>query len=101
MPQRSTILCVDDEEMALSMRRMLLESAGYTVLTAANSSQCIALFQTHQVDLVITDHLLPGATGGDLARELRRVDANVPVLILSGGPVLGNAKENPDYFLHK
>jgi CheY-like chemotaxis protein len=100
-PQRSTILCVDDEEIALSMRRMLLESAGYTVLTAANSSQGIALFQTHQVDLVITDHLLPGATGSDLARELRRVHPTVPVMILSGGPVLGNAKENPDYFLHK
>jgi len=81
MPQRSTILCVDDEEMALSMRRMLLESAGYTVLTAANSSQGIALYQTHHVDLVITDHLLPGATGNDLARELRRADPNVPVLI--------------------
>jgi DNA-binding NtrC family response regulator len=80
---------------------MLLESAGYTVLTATNSSQGIALFQSHHVDLVITDHLLPGATGSDLARELRRVNPNVPVMILSGGPGLGNAGGNPNYFLHK
>jgi CheY-like chemotaxis protein len=100
-PQHSTILCIDDEEIALSMRRMLLESAGYTVLTATNSSQGIALFQTHRVDLVITDHLLPGATGSDLARALKRVNPNVPVMILSGGPVLEDEKDDPNYFFHK
>jgi two-component system response regulator CpxR len=96
-----TILCVDDEQMALSVRIMVLESAGYVVLTATNASQGLEAFRAHPVDLVITDHLMSEATGSELAQELRRLDPNLPVIILSGGPILGGVREPPDYFLHK
>jgi DNA-binding response OmpR family regulator len=96
-----SILCVDDDEMALSVRRMVLETAGYVVLTASNASQGLELFRNDHFDLVITDHLSLEASGSELARELRRMDPTVPVMILSGDPILGGVKEPPDYFLHK
>ena len=71
MPMRSTILCVDDEEVALALRKRVLEEAGYVVFTAATTSDALAFIKSHPVHLVITDHLMPGATGHDLARELR------------------------------
>jgi two-component system, OmpR family, response regulator CpxR len=63
VPRRSTILCVDDEEVALAMRGKVLEAAGYVVLEAGTASQALDLFKNHRVELVISDHLLPGTTG--------------------------------------
>ena len=102
MPRRLCILCVDDEEAALALRRKVLDEAGYLVFTAATVSDALAFFKSHQpVDLVITDHLLRGATGSDLALELRRVNPNLPVLTLSGGPTPNGVVQAPDYCLHK
>jgi len=97
----STILCVDDEETALSVRKMVLESEGYKVLAATSVTQGIELFKANPVDLVITDHLLPGATGSDLAAKLRKINRNVPVMILSGVSKFDVPDRPPDYFLHK
>ena len=101
MPTRSSILCVDDEEVALALRRKVLEEAGYVVFTAATVSGALACFKSHPADLVITDHLLPGATGKDLALELRRVNPKLPVLILSGGQAPSGSVQPPDFYLHK
>jgi CheY-like chemotaxis protein len=100
-PRRSTILCVDDEEIALAVRRKVLEEAGYVVFTAATISEALSFFKNHPVDLVITDHLLRGARGSDLASELRRVNPNLPVLTLSGGQAPSGVVQPPDYYLHK
>jgi two-component system, OmpR family, response regulator CpxR len=101
VPERATILCVDDEEMALSVRKLVLESEGYIVLAAPSAAQGIELFKANQVDLVITDHLLPGATGSKLAEKLREISPNVPVMILSGAATLDLSECPPDYCLHK
>ena len=102
MPRRLSILCVDDEEAALAVRRKVLEEAGYLVFTAATVTDAVAFFKSHQpVDLVITDHLLPGATGQDLTRALRRVNPKLPVLTLSGGQIPSSSVQPPDFYLHK
>jgi two-component system, OmpR family, response regulator CpxR len=100
-PTRSFILCVDNEEVALALRRKVLEEAGYVVFTAATVSEALAFFKSHPVDLVITDHLLPGATGKELALELRRVNPKLPVLTLSGGQIPSSIVQPPDFYLHK
>jgi two-component system, OmpR family, response regulator CpxR len=101
VPRHSTILCVDDEEMALAMRGKVLEAAGYVVLQAGTASQALDLFKNHHVDLVISDHLLPGTTGNDLGRELRMLRARMPILILSGGQMPSSNLRAPDFYLHK
>lgn len=82
----ATLLCVDDEAPALALRKMVLERNGYTILTAANTQQAIELFKAHAVDLVVSDHLLGGELGTELAAELKRLKPKVPIILLAGAP---------------
>jgi DNA-binding response OmpR family regulator len=65
-------------------RRLLLSIAGYTVLTADSGEIALRLFNCNQVDLVLTDHLLPDLTGAQLASEMKRRKPEVPIVLLTG-----------------
>src|SRR6185437_7776441 len=80
----ATILCVDDEHTALTIRMMLLESEGYRVLTAESGREALELFQSSAVDLAIVDYWMDGMKGVALCRELKRLKPALPVIILSG-----------------
>ena len=77
----ATILCIDDEENQLVLRKLMLERAGYRVLTAESPAQAIALFGSDTVDLVIVDYM-PGMNGLALAREILR-RKKLPIVVLS------------------
>jgi len=77
-----TILCVDDEENQLVLRKLMLERAGYRVLTAESPMEAIALFGSDSVDLLIVDYYMPGMNGLALAREILQ-QKKLPVVILS------------------
>ncbi len=107
----ATILCVDDEEPGLKVRRILLESAGYNVLTASSGREGIKLFEKEKVDAVILDYWMSGLNGVATARELRRIRQTVPIMILSAyGTILDEmlgvadvwirkGEEDPEYLL--
>ena len=78
----ATILCIDDEENQLALRKLMLERAGYRVLTAESPAQAIALFGSDTVDLVIVDYYMPGMNGLALAREILR-HKKLPIVVLS------------------
>jgi CheY-like chemotaxis protein len=78
------ILCVDDQPNALKLRKLVLEGAGYTVLTASCAKDALELFQHNRVDLVLSDHLLEGSTGTHLSQQMKQQRPEVPVAILSG-----------------
>ena len=78
----ATILCIDDEENQLVLRKLMLERAGYRVLTAESPAEAIALFGSDTVDLVIVDYYMPGMNGLALAREILR-QKKLPVVVLS------------------
>ena len=77
------ILCVDDETVGLHVRRMLLERAGYRVLTALDGPAGIDLFEREPVDAVVLDFSMPGMSGGEVAQRLRAIKPLVPILMLS------------------
>ena len=77
------ILCVDDEVVGLRVRKILLERAGYQVLTAADGHSGIELFATQPVDAVVLDYAMPGMHGGDVAKKMRQTKPEVPILLLS------------------
>ena len=79
---RATILCIDDEENQLVLRKLMLERAGYRVLTAESPAEAIRLFGSDTVDLVIVDYYMPGMNGLALAREILR-QRKLPVVVLS------------------
>lgn len=101
MPSLATILCVDDEELSLKVRKLVLESAGYTVLTATTSDAALSLFQTNKVDLVITDCLLPGLPGTELALRMKKLKPIVPIALLTGLPEPPEGAAHADYFIVK
>jgi len=77
------VLCVDDEAVGLKVRRILLERAGYEVLTASDGQAGLEIFKTHSVDAVVLDYSMPGMSGGEVARAMRRLKPDVPILLLS------------------
>jgi CheY-like chemotaxis protein len=80
---RKLLLCVDDEEVGLRTRKLVLEAEGYEVLTATNGKDSLALFQQHPVSAVVLDYLMPGMDGEATAREMKRLKPQVPVLMMS------------------
>jgi CheY-like chemotaxis protein len=78
----ATILCVDDEVNQLVLRKLMLERAGYRVLTAESPAKAIEMFRTAAIDLVIVDYYMPGMTGLSLARQLLQ-QKKLPVVVLS------------------
>ena len=77
------VLIVDDETVGVEVRRMLLERAGYRVLTALDGSSGIKIFTAQPIDAVVLDFSMPGMNGGEVARTLRAIRPQVPILMLS------------------
>jgi CheY-like chemotaxis protein len=78
------ILCIDDESAALNIRRRVLETVGHQVLTARSGEEGIQLFRSESFDLVLLDYWMSGMNGIATARELKRINPSVPMIILSG-----------------
>ena len=77
------VLCVDDERVGLRVRQILLERAGYRVLTAESGPAGLDLFSQEPVDVVILDYSMPGMHGGEVAKRMRDGKPSVPILLLS------------------
>jgi DNA-binding response OmpR family regulator len=78
------ILVIDDAEPIRNLLQDALSTAGYTIETAADGTEGIKKLRTGRYDLIITDFDMPGATGTDIAKEVRRIKLRTPVLILTG-----------------
>jgi len=95
------ILAVDDEGAGLYFRKLILEHAGHTVISAQTTEEALRLFRSHDVDLVVTDHLLGRNTGLDMAQEMKRSKPQVPIILLSGTSSVPEPQEYADRFLSK
>lgn len=78
------VLVVDDQAPIVELLGLYLEEAGYEVGSALNAAGALTKFSEGHWDLVITDRMMPGQTGDDLARALRRIDPEIPVILVSG-----------------
>jgi CheY-like chemotaxis protein len=83
---RGTILLVEDENFLREVTCEILESAGYRVLKTRNAKEAISAFTEYKtiVRLLLTDVVLPGENGRDLANELRSVCPKLKVVFISG-----------------
>jgi CheY-like chemotaxis protein len=83
-PTRMTVLCVEDEDQQLKLRKLLFESEGFNVLTAQTGRQALELFQANAVDAVVLDYWMAGMNGVAVAIELKRLRPTIPIVVLSG-----------------
>ncbi len=82
---KSKILVIDDEADICAFLQERLTLEGYQVQTALNGRKGLQLYDDHQVDLVITDVLMPEVDGLEVVRTLRRLNATLPIVAMSGG----------------
>ena len=95
------ILCIDDDDIVLRVRKLLLGNEGYQVLTANSGEEGMELFKQNIVKLVIADHFLSGKTGTEIAREMKQLKPEVPIFIISASMEKPDGVEFADGFLAK
>jgi CheY-like chemotaxis protein len=84
-PVIGTALLVDDEELVRMSTADMLSDLGYKVVEAASAEEALRLLNGGlRADLIVTDHLMPGMNGTDLARSVRLQRPNIQVLLISG-----------------
>jgi CheY-like chemotaxis protein len=84
--ERGTILVVDDNVDIRGFAKRFLETAGYTVLTAADGEEGLRFYEAHQssITLLLTDVAMPKMNGVELADRVLGMDSKLPVLLMSG-----------------
>ncbi len=80
------ILYIDDDDISLRVRKLLLASAGFNVVSANSGEDGLELFKINLIELVIADHFLSDKTGTEIAKEMKELKPGVPILILSAAP---------------
>ena len=104
MRPRKTILCVDDNEQVLSVRKFLLETRGYRVLPMRTSAEALDHLREAipgSIDLLLTDLMLPGMDGNELVRRAKGLHPALPALLVSGTVTSFQRAEAADAFLPK
>jgi CheY-like chemotaxis protein len=101
MKPKRTILCVDDNEQSLSIRKVLLETRGYRVITCQNGDEALTRFKKGGIDLVLADLIMPGLDGAKLIEEIKGISPRTPAILLSGKVRIYDRDTQADVFLPK
>ncbi len=96
MSEPGTILIVDDEVGPRESLRMILNPL-YNILTAASGEEAMKCIQSQKVDLVTLDLKMPGLSGFQVLREIKRASSDIEVVIITGYGTLPNAKDAIHY----
>jgi CheY-like chemotaxis protein len=82
------VLLIDDNAIQAATRQTILKRAGYFVTAALNPVRALEQFQDDAfpspISAVITDHIMPGMSGSQFVRELRKIQPHIPVMVISG-----------------
>ena len=101
MKPKRTILCVDDNEQALSIRKVMLETRGYRVIPCMTAEEAIEIFKVGGIDLVLSDFVLPGRDGQKLIEEIKNLSPQTPAILFSGKVKFYDRECRADLFLPK
>jgi DNA-binding response OmpR family regulator len=88
----TTILLVDDEDLLREGVREILEFSDFAVIEARDGMEALELFAVNNVDLVISDIVMPNMDGVDFVSRLRESFPAVPILTISGGSRVVSAR---------
>jgi len=84
----ATILLIDDNAVQAATRQAILKRAGYFVIAVLSPERALEQLRANEypaaIDLIITDHVMPGMNGSEFVTKLREFSPAVPVLVISG-----------------
>jgi CheY-like chemotaxis protein len=88
-PQKQyAVLLIDDNAIQAATRQAILRRAGYFVIAALHPERALEQFQNAdfpaEICAVVTDHIMPGMNGSQFVRELRKMQPDLPVMVVSG-----------------
>jgi len=103
MPVRTkkTILCVDDNEQSLSVRKFMLETRGYAVIACSTGQDALNAFNRGGIDLILSDLLMPDLDGAELVKRMKSRAPGIPAIIFSGKIKIYDKDMQADVFLPK
>jgi len=78
------ILCIEDDLIYLTLRKAVLEKEGYDVIGVTSAAEALQTLRDSPVCCVIADHMLQGQTGTQLARQMKNLKSDVPIILFSG-----------------
>ncbi|MNO33563.1 Heme response regulator HssR [compost metagenome] len=79
----AAILIADDDDNIRKLMSLFLRKEGFSIKEARDGTKALSMIENSRVDLVILDIMMPGLDGWDLCREIRRYDANLPLLMVT------------------
>lgn len=101
MRPKKIILCVDDNELELSVLKFMLSTNGYRVLSATTGKEAVELFSENQVDLVLADFAMPQMNGSQLVERLKQIASHVPMVLLGDPQKMESEHHRADAMLAK
>ena len=91
------ILIVDDDDAVRTTIQLLLEGAGHSVVAASDGRKGLALFEAEPFDLLFLDIFMPGMDGIETMRLVHAQRPLVPIIVISGNPILSETSPAPDF----
>jgi len=101
MKPKRTILCVDDNEQSLSIRKVMLETRGYRVIACNSGQEALEEFKKGGIDLVLSDLVMPGVDGHALIDQIKAMSPQTPAILFSGKIKIYDRDLRADIFLPK
>lgn len=96
---RPLILCIEDDPIYLDLRKKVLQNEGYDVLGVSTAGEALKVLREAPVCATIADHMLQGTSGTDLAKEMKSIRPDVPIVIFSG--TIPGHLQNIDVYVNK
>ena len=83
-----TVLLIDDNAIQAATRQTILKRAEYFVIAVLSAERALEQFRNDEfpakIDLIVTDHVMPGMNGAEFVREVRAFAPDIPILVISG-----------------
>lgn len=100
MAEKARIMIVDDEKGMRDFLRYLLEGEGYHVAHAANGAEALTKLKQDSTDLILADIKMPGMDGLEMLRQIKEIDPNIVVIVMTGYSSLETAIKAIKYNAH-
>jgi len=101
MKPKRTILCVDEDERSLSIRKVMLQTRGYRVVACSDPGRAVELMKGGGIDLILADLLMPKLSGGKIVDQLKAISPGTPAIVFSGAAGACSEDTLADVFLSK